>query len=111
METLYFTLGIAFAFILVLAGMTVWATIKVSRMEQKLNQMKTDCETTFTGMHHDITMVDQTLQNSHEKELEALSRELDERVEGVYSYTDSRIDKLDNKVQTALPTDKQLLKG
>ena len=89
METLYFTLGIAFAFILVLAGMTVWATIKVSRIEQKLNQMKTDCETTLTGMQHDITMVDQTLQNVHEKELEALSRELDERVEGVYSYTDS----------------------
>ena len=56
-------------------------------------------------------MVEQTLMNVHNTDRDQLSRELDERVEQAISYTDSRFDKLDNKVQNAFPTNKQLLKG
>ena len=49
--------------------------------------------------------------NVHNNDRDLLSRSLDERIEQAISYTDSRFDKLDNKVQNAFPTNKQLLKG
>ena len=108
METLYFTLGIAFVVVLVVAGMAVWATIKVANLNAKLR----DYDELFANTHRDITMVEQTLMNVHNKELESLSRELDERVDRMTSYTDSRFDKLDNKVHVAVDAvHKQLLKG
>ena len=36
METLYFTLGIAFVVVLAVAGMAVWAAIKVAKLSAKL---------------------------------------------------------------------------
>jgi len=107
METLYFTLGIAFVVVLAVAGMAVWATIRVAKLNAKLR----DYDELFASTHRDITMVEQTLMNVHSTELESLSRELDTRVDQMTSYTDSRFDKLDNKVQNAFPTNKQLLKG
>ena len=107
METLYFTLGIAFVVVLAVAGMAVWATIRVAKLNARLR----DYDEQFASTHRDITMVEQTLMNVHSTELESLSRELDTRVDQMTSYTDSRFDKLDNKVQNAFPTNKQLLKG
>jgi len=107
METLYFTLGIAFVVVLAVAGMAVWATIKVAKMNARFR----DYEEHLTSTHRDITMVEHTLMNVHNNNCEQLSRDLDQRVEQAISYTDSRFDKLDNKMQNAFPTNKQLLKG
>ncbi len=107
METLYFTLGIAFVVVLAVAGMAVWATIKVAKMNARFR----DYEEQLASTHRDITMVEQTLMNVHNTDCEQLSRDLDLRVEQAISYTDSRFDKLDNKMQNAFPTNKQLLKG
>ena len=107
METLYFTLGIAFVVVLAVAGIAVWAAIKLAKMNTRLR----DYEEQLGNTYRDITMVEQTLMNVHNTDRDQLSRELDERVEQAISYTDSRFDKLDNKVQNAFPTNKQLLKG
>jgi len=110
METLYFTLGIAFVVVLAVAGMAVWAAIKVAKLNAKLR----DYDEKFASTHRDITMVEQTLMNVHNTDRDQLSRELDERVEQAISHTDSRFDKLDNKVQACWDdkvSTKQLLKG
>ena len=105
METLYFTLGIAFVVVLAVAGTAVWAAIRVAKMNARLR----DYEEQLGNTYRDITMVEQTLMNVHNTDRDQLSRDLDERVEQAISYTDSRFDKLDNKVQDAVH--KQLLKG
>jgi hypothetical protein len=107
METLYFTLGIAFVVVLAVAGMAVWAAIKVAKLNAKLRAY----DERFASTHRDITMIEQTLMNVHNTDVELLSKALDERFEQAISHTDSRFDKLDNKVQNAFPTNKQLLKG
>jgi len=110
METLYFTLGIAFVVVLAVAGMAVWATIKVAKMNARFR----DYEEHLASTHRDINMVEQTLMNVHNTDCEQLSRDLDQRVEQAISYTDSRFDKLDNKVDACWDnkvSSKQLLKG
>jgi hypothetical protein len=126
METLYFTLGIAFVVVAAVAVGAVWAMFKVA----KLNSMLRDVEQQFGSTHRDITMVEHTIMNQINNKMRdlderfnSLDRELDSkfteasrtcdelhdiidsRVDEIYRTIDSRVDKL------AAKQEKQLLKG
>jgi len=118
METLYFTLGIAFVVVAAVAVGAVWAMFKVA----KLNSMLRDVEQQFGSTHRDITMVNKTIQNQInnnmrdiDQRIESLNKDVHDRIDhiereadrtfsDVYRTIDSRIDKL------AAKQEKQLLK-
>ena len=126
METLYFTLGIASVVVAAVAVGAVWAMLKVA----KLNSMLRDVEQQFESTHRDITMVEQTVMNQIQNNLQdldfrfdrldrsldekfsAIHREIEERssefqtqFDEVHRTIDSRVDKL------AAKQERQLLKG
>tara|TARA_Y100000385_G_scaffold268203_1_gene305019 strand:+ start:668 stop:1048 length:381 start_codon:yes stop_codon:yes gene_type:complete len=126
METLYFTLGIAFVVVTAVAVGAVWAMFKVA----KLNSMLDNVYQQFDSTHRDITMVEQTIFNSIDNNIrhtdeqfkdvyqttDRISNEMNQRtddlhleqshrIEELNRYIDSRIDKLASKQE------KQLIKG
>tara|TARA_R110000751_G_scaffold88804_1_gene175302 strand:- start:1028 stop:1393 length:366 start_codon:yes stop_codon:yes gene_type:complete len=121
METFYFNFGIAFVVILAVAGLSIWAGIKVAKLSHEMKVIQRKWETTFANTSRDLTMVDKTLTNGLNlhldkvfHELDGVRREMDDRADKALAYTDSRFDKLDNKVQACWDNKtpgKQLLKG
>ena len=122
METLYFTLGIAFVVVAAIAVVAVRAVIMVEKLNSKFREQ-------FGSTHRDITMVEQTIMNQldafiqscdqrfdengreYNHKLLELRRALDQRCDHIERMVDSRVDKLHHQMKEAFPTNKQLLKG
>lgn len=118
METLYFTLGIAFVVVAAIAVVAVRAVIMVEKLKEQLG-----------STHQDITMVERTIMNhldsfirscdqrfDNEKrdrdyELSETHRALDLKCDSIERMVDSRVDKLHHQMKEAFPAYKQLLKG
>ena len=104
METLYFTLGIASVLVTAFAVGTIWVMFKVV----KINSRLCDINDQFGSTHREIEMVEQTIMNNMNNNLNELdirynevyartdhmSNETDQRADQLTRYIDSRIDKL-----------------
>ena len=122
METLYFTLGIAFVVVAAIAVVAVRAIIMVEKLNSKFREQ-------FGNTHRDITMVEKTILNQLDAYIQAcdqrfektefkysnslleLRRALDDRCNDIERMVDSRVDKLHHQMKEAIPSNKQLLKG
>jgi gas vesicle protein len=99
METLSFILGIA-------AGLVIFGVVVMFRMNQSLNKLKTTLrahEDALQSLHRDITQQDELINRRVDQEVERTSKIYDE----LYRYIDSRLDKLETKVLSKIPTNKE----
>ena len=80
METLYFTLGIAFVVVTAFVVGTIWVMFKVAKINSRLR----DSEDQFGSTHRAIETVEQTIMNYMNNNL----NELDTRFNEVYAQTD-----------------------
>jgi len=92
METLYFTLGIAFVVVAAVAVGAVWAMVKVA----KLNSMLRDVEQQFTNTHRDITMVEKTIMNN----IGHNNRDTDQRFNDLYTELANQIDAINLSINS-----------
>ena len=88
MELLSFVLGIASVVVIALAIVTVYALVKVNKVNKELEQTQLsfsrETETIYRNMHEEIS---------------ACNRRLIETEQGIYSQMDSRFDKLIQRKQ------------
>ena len=98
MEMFYFTLGIGFVFVMALAVATIWVMFRVSKIKSSLNFFEKQLESS----HHDITMVEKTIENGMTNRFRNVDdgiRDLYRDLEECRRYIDSRVDKLTAKFE------------
>jgi hypothetical protein len=99
METLSFILGIA-------AGLVIFGVVVMFRMNQSLNKLKTTLrghEDALQSLDRDISQRDELINRRVDAEIDRTSKIYDE----IYRYIDSRLDKLETKVLSKIPTNKE----
>lgn len=119
METLYFSLGIASVVVTVIAVVAVWVIVKVSKLTTQLRDLEQSTVDGIRSAHHDITMVQRTIENGLDnrfrdtdasfdnlhreidgrfdslcRDLDNINKESENRDDQLNRYIDSRIDKL-----------------
>jgi len=129
METLYFSLGIASVVVTAIVVAAVWSIVKVSKLTTQMRNDKQYTDDGIRSVHHDITMVQRTIENGIEarsrdtestfdalqrdindrfdnmhRELDNLNKESLNRDEQLNRYIDSRIDKLSMNKKKETPT-------
>lgn len=120
METIYFTLGIASVLVIVLAVATIWAVVKVVKLNNIMEDLSTALSRTFDEIHHNF--------DSKHNELSTILSNIDytinariDRIIDVQDtihqenrrYVDSRIDKMLNDSKFCLnnKSTKQIING
>ena len=83
METLSFILGIAFVVVIALAIVAVYAFVKVEKLENSIKEFDIKESSIYQNMASEIG---------------ALHRRIDDFEKDIYSQLDSRLDKLENKL-------------
>jgi predicted PurR-regulated permease PerM len=93
METLSFAFGVLTVVAVMLVAVVVVGIVKVLKMQKEINSLE-----------RWISNTEDSVNARMNQELERISnviggdrKELNERINGVYQYTDSRFDKLENK--------------
>ena len=112
METLYFTLGIASVLVTAFAVGTIWVMFKVVKINSRLR----DIDDQFGSTHREIEMVEQTIMNNMNNNLNELdtrfnevyatmdriSIEMNQTADELTRYVDSRVDKIAAKAAKEL---------
>ena len=115
METMYFILGMLSIVGAALVAVIVWGVVKIVNLlkairshEEWLNRHEHNMYENVRELRQDIDRRLDNMERHADKYTTNLQRELDEKFNAVYSYTDSRLDKLAEKT---LKQEKQLIKG
>jgi hypothetical protein len=120
METMYFTLGIASVLVTALAVATIWAVVKVVKLNNTVEDLSGDLYRTFDQIHHDFD----SKHNELSMKLSNTDHTINHRIDKVIDvqdtihqenrrYVDSRIDKMLNDPKFCLnnKNTKQLING
>lgn len=78
----------------IVVGVMVWLTISTINNLSKVKQLKIETESLCREINERFDNIN--------RQLDQLIQEMDRSVAGVYSYTDSRLDKLETKLETKL---------
>lgn len=115
METMYFILGMLSIIGIVFVATIVWGIVKITRLlkiikshEEWQSYYDRDTNERFKDLYQDINRRFENMDRHAEEHISALQRELNSKFNDVYSYTDSRLDKLADKT---LKQEKQIIKG
>ena len=99
METLSFALGIAFAVVIATAIVAVYAFVKVSKLDKRIEQNEQQLNLEVEAVHRTIHDVQDTIY-----------RDMNDRTSEIIRMIDSRMDKLEGKLTAKSTYTKQLLK-
>lgn len=120
METMYFTLGIASVLVAALAVATIWAVVKVIKLNKTVEDVSINvyrnfddtsrnCNSQFNDLRTTISNLDHTINHRIDKVIDVQDTIHQEN----RRYTDSRIDKMLNDPKFCLnnKNTKQIIKG
>jgi hypothetical protein len=99
METLSFILGVAA--VLIVIGIVVM--FRMSNSLSKLKQTIHNHEEAMASLDRDISTRDELINRRVDNEVDRLNRTSDE----IFRYIDSRLDKLESKILSKIPTNKE----
>ena len=74
----------------IVVGVMVWLTVSTINNLSKVKQLETETESLYREINERFDHIN--------RQLDQLIQEMDRSVAGVYSYTDSRLDKLETKL-------------
>lgn len=74
----------------IVVGVMVWLTVSTVNNLSKVKQLETETESLYREINERFNHIN--------RQLDQLIQEMDRSVAGVYSYTDSRLDKLETKL-------------
>lgn len=74
----------------IVVGVMVWLTVSTINNLSKVKQLEAEQELTYRDINERFDHIN--------RQLDQLIQEMDRSVAGVYSYTDSRLDKLETKL-------------
>ena len=99
MDTLSFVLGIASVVVIAVAIVAVYAFVKVSKLEQGLDEVIRHTDLNTSNVYRDLGDI-----------REGIYRDMDSRHDSLVSIMDSRMDRLESKLTAKSTYTKQLLK-
>jgi CHASE1-domain containing sensor protein len=107
MEILSFAFGMLSMIAVGLIAVVVVGIVKVIKMQNQINNLDRITESGLDRMHTRVTNEYEYLSNI----IESKCRELNSRIDELFSHVDSRIDKTENKIKNGNIVTKQTING